>query len=179
MESMYSSSSLLGVMPNLDVDHTRTGPEPPDCLTCLPIDVDTPCLQAQAVGDARGAPVFALGILNSLLDAVDDHLQVQLAHAGQDGVAGFRVAEMARKARVLAGERGEHVAQLVAVAAALRLDRHRDDGVGEVHRLEQDRLVLGAERVARGRLLEAQARDDLAGARGVDRLLLISGRLRS
>ena len=66
--------------------------------------------------------------------------------------------------RVLLGEAREARAELVLVGLRLRLDRDRDDGLGERHRLEHDRRALGRERVAGRRGLEADAGGDLARA---------------
>ena len=63
--------------------------------------------------------------------------------------------------------------QLVLVGLRLRLDRHVDDGRRELHRLEDDRLVLVAQRVAGARVLEADRRGDVAGAHFLDLLALV------
>ena len=74
---------------------------------------------------------------------------------------------------VLVGERAERLAQLVLVGLRLRFDRDRDDGLGEDHLLEDDRVGAVAERVAGGRLLEAETRDDVARVRDLDVLALV------
>ena len=58
------------------------------------------------------------------------------------------------------------VGQLVLVGLGLRLDGDVDDGLGEVERLQHDRRVDVAERVARGGLLQAHRGDDVAGEDG-------------
>ena len=63
-------------------------------------------------------------------------------------------------------------AELLVVLAGLRLDRDGDHGRREVDGLERDRVLGIAERVARAGLGEAHARDDVAGVRLVQRLLL-------
>ena len=55
-------------------------------------------------------------------------------------------------------------AHLLLVGLGLRLDRDLDDRLGELHALEHDRLVRIAQRVAGRRVLEADQRDDVAGA---------------
>ncbi len=75
--------------------------------------------------------------------------------------------------RVLVGERAERLAELVLVGLRLGLDRDRDDGLGEDHLLEDDRVRALAERVAGGRLLEAEAGDDVARVRDLDVLALV------
>ena len=59
-------------------------------------------------------------------------------------------------------------AHLLLVGLGLRLDRDLDDGIGEFHALEHDRLVGIAQRVAGRRVLQAGQRDDVAGARFLD-----------
>ncbi len=68
-----------------------------------------------------------------------------------------------RKVGSSSDSRVSPVAELVLVGLRLRLDRDRDDGLREGHRLEHDRRVVGGERVAGRRRLEADARGDLAG----------------
>ena len=82
-----------------------------------------------AVGDLGLADV---GVdLELAQHAVDEHLEVQLAHAGDDGLAGLLVgADLER--RVLLGQRLQRLAQLVLVGLGLRLDGHVDDRLGEL-----------------------------------------------
>ena len=88
---------------------------------------------------------------------------MQLAHAGDERLPGLLVRADAER-RVLLGEPLQADAELVLVGLRLRLDRDRDHRLGEVDRLEADRAVSTAERVAGGRVLEADDRGDLAGA---------------
>ena len=64
-------------------------------------------------------------------------------------------------------------AELLLVALGLRLDGHVDDRVRERHRLEDDLVLRVAQRVAGGRVLEADHRVDVAGGRRVDGVLLV------
>src|ERR687890_842048 len=104
--------------------------------------------------------------------AVDEDLQVQLPHAGDDRLAGLLV-ELDLEGRVLLGELLDGRAELLLVAFGLRLDGDRDDRRGEGHRLEDDRVLRVAERVTRGGLLQADDRDDLAGAHAIALLALV------
>ena len=106
------------------------------------------------------------------LHAVDEDLQVQLAHPGDDGLAGLLVAADAER-RILVGQRLERLAELVLVALRLRLDGDVDHRLGELHALEDDRVAAVAQRVARRRLLEAEPGDDVAGHRRVEVLALV------
>jgi hypothetical protein len=90
------------------------------------------------------------------LQAVDDDLEVQLAHAGDDDLAGLLVGLDAER-RVLGHQLPEADAELLLVGLRLRLDGERDDRLREVHRLEHDRVLLVADRVARRDALQADA----------------------
>ena len=93
-----------------------------------------------AVGDLRLADV---GLdLELALHAVDDDLQVQLAHAGDDGLAGLLVGADAER-RVFLREALQREAHLFLVALGLRLHRDRDHGLRELHLLERDDRVSG------------------------------------
>src|SRR5581483_279120 len=99
--------------------------------------------------------------LELALQAVADDVEVELAHAGDDRLAGLFVRVDAER-RVLRGELLETDAELLDVGLRLRLDRDRDDGLREDHLLEEDRLLLVAERVARARVLQTDGRVDVA-----------------
>ena len=60
------------------------------------------------------------------------------------------------------------ICHLGLVGLGLRLDSNVDDGVGEFHGLENDRRTLAAQRVARGRVLQANDGDDVASGAGID-----------
>ena len=106
------------------------------------------------------------------LQAVDDDLEVQLAHAGDDHLPGLLVGLDAER-RVLGHQLLQAVAELLLVALRLRLDRQRDDRLREVHRFEDDRLLLVAERIAGADLLQADRRGDVAGVDLLDFLTLV------
>ena len=115
---------------------------------------------ALAVGHLRPAHV---GVHAELAQQpVDDDLQMQFAHAGDDGLPGLLVGAHA-EGRVLVGQLHEALAQTVLVDLGLGLDGHEDDRLGELDGLEHDGAALVAEGVARGRDLEAHSRRDVAG----------------
>ena len=60
------------------------------------------------------------------------------------------------------GELLQADAELLDVDLRLRLDGDRDDRLREDHLLEQDRVLLVAQRVARARVAEADGRVDVA-----------------
>ena len=103
---------------------------------------------------------------------VDDHLEVQLAHAVDQGLAGLLVA-LDLEGRVLLGEAGERGAELLLVGLGLRLDRDRDHRLGELDRLQLDRGVGGGQGVAGRGLLEADAGADVARVALLDLLAVV------
>ena len=114
-----------------------------------------------AVGDLRLAHV---GLdLELAAHAVDEHLKVKLAHAGDDRLAGLLVGANL-EGRVLLGQALDSSAELLLVALGLGLDGDRDDRRREVHGLQHDRLGRITQGVARGGVLQAHHGNDVAGA---------------
>src|SRR6478735_1849452 len=110
--------------------------------------------------------------LELALHAVDEDVEVQLAHAGDDRLAGVLVV-VDLEGRVLGRELLDGRAELLLVALGLRLDGDLDDRVRERHRLEDDLLVRVRQRVSGRRVLEADGRVDVAGEGLLDRVLLV------
>ena len=123
-----------------------------------------------AVGDLR-APDVGLDA-ELALHAVDEHLEVQLAHARDLGLAGLFVGAHL-EGRVLLGEAAERDRHLLLVDLRLRLDGDLDDRLGEDDVLEVDRRVGGGERVAGDHLLDADRGGDVAGVDLGDLLALV------
>src|SRR5215204_4988901 len=86
-----------------------------------------------AVGDLRAADVRV--DVELALEAVDDDLEVQLAHPGDERLPRLLVGPDTER-RVFLRETLEALAELVLVALRLRLDRNRDHRLRELHRLE-------------------------------------------
>src|SRR5918994_4137058 len=127
---------------------------------------------------ADGLAIGHLGLADVGLDAelalhpFDEHLEVQLTHAGDDGLAGVVVgADL--EGRVLLGKPLDRRAELLLVALAPRLDGHRDDRGREAHRLQDDGLRGVGQSVTSGGVLQPHHRDDLAGAGPLDLLTLV------
>src|ERR1700730_518234 len=151
--------ALAGLV-RLDVDLGVTVLAAPTRLPDEPPDAVRLALDRLAVGDLRLAHV---GVDRKLPQhPVDDDLEVQLAHPGDDGLGGVLVGPDLER-RVFLGELGERLAHLLLVHLGARLDRHADDRVLEHDRLQQDRIVLVGEGVPRRRLLQADRRRDVAG----------------
>src|SRR5664280_1136414 len=104
--------------------------------------------------------------------AVDHHLEVELAHPGDDRLAGLLVGVDA-EGRVLLGEPLDGDPQLLLVGLRLGLDGLLDDRVRELHRLEHDRVMRVAQRLAGTGLLETHHRADHACAHRVDLFTLV------
>ena len=81
--------------------------------------------------------------------AVDDDLEVQLAHPLDDGLAGLGVG-LDAEGRILGRQLLQRRAEALLVLLGLRLDGDRDHRLGELDRLEDDRMVLVAHGVAGG-----------------------------
>ena len=138
---------------------------------------------AAALADDLGRPGDRLAVADPRLvdlhvqleiaqQPVLDHFQVQLAHAADERLAGLLVLVGAER-RVLLAQHVERFAQLLAVVRALRLDGHRDDRLGKLDRLQQDRLAGVAQRVAGDRVAQADDADDVAGLGRLELLVLL------
>src|SRR4051794_14150974 len=106
------------------------------------------------LADVRGDAEFAD-------HPVDEDVEVELTHPGDQRLAGLRVGVDPER-RVLLGQALQGDPELVLVGLRLGLDLDLDDGLGERDRLEQDRVVGIGQRVARGRVLEPDGRRDVA-----------------
>src|SRR6476660_3890954 len=123
-----------------------------------------------AVGDLRLADS---GLDAELaLHAVDEDLQVELAHAGDDGLTRLLVG-LDGEGRVLVGQALDRGAELLLVTLGLGLDRDLDHRGRERHRLEDDLVVRVAQRVTGLGVLETHDRHDLARADRRDLLTLV------
>ena len=96
------------------------------------------------------------------LEDIDLDLQMQFAHALEDGLAGFLIGGNA-EGRIFLGQAHQRHAHLFLVGLGLGLDRHFDDRIGEFHPLQDHRIVGIAQRLAGGGELEAGKGDDVAG----------------
>ena len=93
-------------------------------------------------------------------ETVLNDLKVEFAHASDNGLSRLIVVLRA-EGGVFAANGDQRVAKLLAIIGRLRLNRHRDDGVGEVHPLQDDWICFRAQRVSSHRVFEANHGDDL------------------
>ncbi len=98
-----------------------------------------------AIGNLRLADVGAH--LELALHAVHDDLEMQLAHAGDDGLAGVGIGGDAQGGIFLHQLLNRHP-QLFLVGLGFRLDRKLDDRFGEIDRFEEDGMIVVANGVA-------------------------------
>src|SRR2546425_7322644 len=129
-------------------------------------------------GLTNGLAVRDLGLADVGLDpefaqeAVDDDLQVKLAHAVDQRLARLLVAGHPER-RVFQREPRQGYAELLLVGPRLGLDRHRDHRLGEGHRLQHDRPIGITQGVAGGRELQPDGGRDVAGRDGLALFLLV------
>ncbi len=123
-----------------------------------------------AVGHLRLADVRL--DLELALHAVDQDVEVELAHACDDRLAGFLVGVDA-EGRILFSKTLDRVRELLLVGLRLRLDGLFDDRCGEGHGLEDDRVGRITEGLTGGGVLEAHDGADHARTDLVDLLTLV------
>ena len=104
--------------------------------------------------------------LKLTLQTVDDDVEVEFTHTGDDGLTTLLVGTDG-EGRVFLSQLSETVVEFGHVGLALRLNGNRDNRVGEGHRLQHDGLILVAEGVTRTDILEAYTCTDITG---IDRL---------
>ena len=93
---------------------------------------------------------------------VDDDLQVELAHAGDNGLAGLLVGP-GTEGGVLFSQLYQRQAHLLLTSLGLGLDCHADDRVRELHGLQDDGVIIIAQGIAGGGVLQAHGGGDVAG----------------
>src|SRR5690606_27732224 len=127
-------------------------------------------LDGLAVGDLRLADVRL--DVELAAHAVHEHVDVELAHALDDRLAGLLV-QLDLEGGVLLGELLDRDAELLLVALGLGLDGHGDHGVREGHRLELDRVRRIGQGVTGGGVLQTDERVDVAREGLIDGVLLV------
>ena len=123
-----------------------------------------------AVGNLRLADV---GVHVELADqTVNDDVQMQFAHARDEGLAGFFVALHA-EGRVFLRQLVERGGESVTVGLRLGFDGDFDDRFRNIEGFEHHGALFVADRVAGGGKLHAHEGHDVAGAGGLDVLTLV------
>ncbi len=96
------------------------------------------------------------------LHAVNENFKVKLTHAGHDGLAGFLIGRNL-EGWVFVRKLPERKTHFLLVCFRLRLDAKRHHRLGEADFLENERMVLVAERVRGLRVLKTHERCDFSG----------------
>ena len=134
-------------------------PLPPDWRAILGLLLGD-LLDGLLVGDLGSAHV---GLHLELTEqTVYDDLQMELAHAGDDGLASLFVGP-GLEGGVLFGQLRQGHAHLLLAGLGLGLDGNPDNGVGELHGLQNDGVLLITQGVAGGGVLQADGSGDVAG----------------
>ena len=119
------------------------------------------------LGDALAIPDTGLADADVELafaeQAVLDDLEMELAHAAEDGLAGL-VVHFDLEGGIVEGHLFEGLFQIWLIGRALRLDGEADDGLREGNALEEHLLFVVAEGVAGHAGTEADDADDVSGA---------------
>ena len=137
-------------------------------------------LEDFAVLNRLGERLLVVDLRSALVDldaelaaqTVDDDVEVQLTHTADDRLTRILVG-VHREGGVLLGEFRQRDAEFVEVLLGLGLHGQTDHRLGEGHLFQNDRSVLGAERIARADLLETYGCADVTGTDGFQRVLLV------
>ena len=105
--------------------------------------------------------------LNSRLHAVDDDIEMQLAHAGNNGLTGFFIGVNTER-RIFLRQLAQRNTHLLLVSLGLWLNSNGNHRIREIHALQRDDFFQVTQRVARGHILEANRCRDIAGAHFLD-----------
>ena len=103
---------------------------------------------------------------------VHDDLQMQLTHTGDDGLTRLLVG-VGPEGGILLGQLGQSDAHLLLTGLGLGLDGHTDHRLGEFHGLQNDGVLLVAQGITRGGVLQAHHGGDVAGIDGLQILTVI------
>ena len=112
------------------------------------------------VGDLRSADISL--DLELSQETVNDDLQMELTHSGDDGLTRFRIC-ISLERWVFLSQLGKRDAHLFLTDLGLRLYRDLDNRIREFHRLKHYRVLVVAECVARCRKLETYRSSDVSG----------------
>src|SRR5260370_39053412 len=104
--------------------------------------------------------------------AIANHFEMQFAHPGNQRLSRIRIGVHA-EGGIFLREFAERVPELILIRLGLGLDSHGDDRSRELVRLQNDRLLLVAKRVARGHTLQAYAGRNIARLDGIDLFALV------
>ena len=111
--------------------------------------------------------VCHLGLADAALDlefadqAVNDNVKVQFSHAGDDGLARFRI-RIGAEGGILLGKLRKRLRKLFLAGLGFGLDSDADDGLREIHGFHKELTALAAEGLAGDGLTKADEGGDIA-----------------
>ena len=95
------------------------------------------------------------------MHTVHDDFQVQLAHAGDDGLTSFLIG-VGLEGRVFFSQTQQRHGELFLTSLGLGLDGNADNGFREDHGLQHNGMILIAEGITGGGVLQADGRRNIA-----------------
>ena len=104
---------------------------------------------------------------------VNNDLQVQLAHAGDDGLPGLLVG-VGPEGGILFRQLAQGNAHLLLTGLGLGLDGNLDNRLGEDHGLQNDGMILIAEGITGGGVLHTHNGGDITGVDHIDVFPVVS-----
>ena len=148
-------------------------------MTVLALTTGLTCVLGLLVGlFADGLTVSNLGCthvcfnLELTQQTVNDDLQVQLAHTGDDGLTGLFVS-VGLEGRILFGQLCQRDAHLLVAGLGLGLDGNADNGLGELHGLQNDGMILITQSITGGGVLQTDNSSDITCIAAVDILAVV------
>ena len=103
---------------------------------------------------------------------VNDDLQMELAHAGDDGLTSLFVG-VGLEGRILFGQLCQRDAHLLVAGLGLGLDSNADNGLGELHGLQNDGMILITQSVTGSGVLQTDNSSDITCVAAVDILAVV------
>ena len=103
---------------------------------------------------------------------VNDDLQMELAHTCDDGLASLFVG-VGLEGRILFGQLRQRDAHLLVASLGLRLDGDADNGLRELHGLQNDGMILITQSITSGGVLQTDNGSDITCVAAVDILAVV------
>ena len=97
---------------------------------------------------------------------------MQLAHTSNDGLAGFFIG-VGLEGRILFGQLCQRDAHLLVASLGLGLDCNADNGLGELHGLQNDGMILITQSITSGGVLQTNNSSDITCVAAVDILAVV------
>src|SRR5438034_6979014 len=166
IHKFVSRTRLLRLQTNLDVAIWTAAARLPDVLT-FRFGV---LANGLAIRHLRLADIGLNGELPH--HAINNYLEMQFAHAADDGLTAVWVS-MNFEGRIFLGQFRKRHAHFFLIALGLWLDRHRDYRCREFNRLQENRVLFVANRVTGSDVLQSNACANVAGVNFADFFALV------